>query len=124
MGVKKSAPGKFDVSALYAALDSERMSRDLTWKDVAEQAGISASTLSRLAQGRRPDVDSLAALTGWLKVSADEFMGSRMRAFGAAAPLTQISTILRNDPNLNQEGAAALDELIKATYKRLRAQNK
>ncbi len=123
MAKKKSAPGKFDVVALHKALDTERDLRELTWKDVAKETGVSASTFSRLAQGRRPDVDSLAALTAWLKVSADHFMGSKL-AFGSAAPLTQISRILRDDPNLTEEGAVALDELIKATYKRLRLQQK
>ena len=54
---------RFDVAALHAALDSERRSRRLTWKDVAAQSGVSASTLTRLSQGRQPDVNSLAALT-------------------------------------------------------------
>ena len=47
-------------------------------------------------------------------------MGSPTRAFGAASPLTQISTIIREDPNLNSDAAAALEELVKATYARLR----
>ena len=111
---------QFDVCGLHAALDSERISRNLAWKDVAGQSGVSASTLTRLSQGRRPDVDSLAALTNWLGMPADRFMGSTTRAFGAASPLTQISTIIREDPNLNSDAAAALEELVKATYARLR----
>lgn len=120
MKSKKVEPSLFDVAALHAALDAERVARDLTWKDVADQSGISASTLTRLSQGRRPDVDSLTALTSWLGMPADRFMARKSRAFGAASSLTQISAILREDPNLNIEGAAALEELIKATYKRLR----
>jgi hypothetical protein len=68
-------------------------------------------------------VDSLAALTSWLGISADRFMGIRTRAaFGAASPLAQISTIIREDPNLKPEAATALNELVKATYARLRSQ--
>jgi transcriptional regulator with XRE-family HTH domain len=121
---KKSSPGQFDVSALYSALDSERFARNLNWKEVSEESGVSASTLTRLSQGRRPDVDSLTALTKWLGMPADRFMGGRTRAFGAASPLTQISAIIREDPNLNSDAAAALDELIKATYARLRTSKK
>jgi transcriptional regulator with XRE-family HTH domain len=117
---KKNAVSQFDVSALHSALDSERVSRRLTWKDVSAASGVSASTLTRLSQGKRPDVDSLAALTAWLKIPADRFMGQRVAAFGAASPLTQISSILRDDPDLNEEAASALDEMIKATYARLR----
>ena len=112
---------RFDVAALHAALDSERRSRRLTWKDVAAESSVSASTLTRLSQGRQPDVNSLAALTAWLGMSADHFMRTEgVGQFGAASPLAQISSIIHRDPHLNPEGTAALDELIKATYTRLR----
>ena len=113
--------GRFDVSALHAAMDSERRSRRLTWKGVAAESGVSASTLTRLSQGRQPDVNSLAALTAWLGMSADHFMRTdRVDQFGAASPLAQISTIIHRDPHLNRESATALEEMIKATYARLR----
>jgi transcriptional regulator with XRE-family HTH domain len=119
---KKSETILFDVSALHGALDAERIARGMTWKDVSAQSGVSASTLTRLSQGRRPDVDSLSNLVGWLGISADRFMSSRPRAaFGSASPLAQISTIIRDDPNLNPDAAIALEELIKSTYKRLRS---
>jgi transcriptional regulator with XRE-family HTH domain len=122
---KKTDGGQFDVSALHGALDSERVARNLTWKDVSAEAGVSASTLTRLSQGKRPDVDSLSTLTAWLGISSDRFMGLKPKhAFGAASPLAQISTIIREDPNLNPEAATALDELVKATYARLRSQKK
>jgi transcriptional regulator with XRE-family HTH domain len=120
---KKENP-QFDVSGLVAALDAERLARRLTWKDVSVASGVSASTLTRLSQGKRPDVDSLAALTAWLRISADRFMGQRANVFGSGSPLTQISSILRDDPDLNAEAAAALDEMIKATYARLRIPKK
>jgi len=113
--------GRFDVSALHAAMDGQRRSRRLTWKDVATESGVSASTLTRLSQGRQPDVNSLAALTVWLGMSADHFMRSESVAkFGAPSSLARISSIIRRDPHLNPEGIAALEEMIKATYARLR----
>ena len=122
MKSEKDRSGGFDVGALHAALDSERRARRLAWKDVAMQSGVSASTLTRLSQGRQPDVNSLAALTDWLGMSADHFMGvRRVEAFGAASPLAQISTIIHQDPNLNHDASAALEELIRATYERLRS---
>ena len=112
---------RFDVAALHAAMDSQRRSRRLTWKDVATESGVSASTLTRLSQGRQPDVNSLASLTAWLGMSADHFMRSDPVArFGAPSPLAQISSIIHRDPHLSPEGIAALDEMIKATYTRLR----
>jgi transcriptional regulator with XRE-family HTH domain len=119
---KKNGSGHFDVSALFSALDSERMAQNLNWKEVSAKSGVSASTLTRLSQGRRPDVDSLAALTAWLGIPADRFMAPRPRLCGAISPLTQISIIIRDDPNLNPDAATALEELVKATYARLRVQ--
>ncbi len=112
---------RFDVDALHAAMDSERLSRRLTWKEVAAESGVSASTLTRLSQGRQPDVNSLAALTAWLGLSADRFMRSgKVNQFGSASPLAQVSSIIRRDPHLSPEGSTAIDELIKAAYSRLR----
>ena len=112
---------RFDVDALHAAMDSQRRSRRLTWKEVAAESGVSASTLTRLSQGRQPDVNSLAALTAWLGMSADQFMrAGQVAQFGGASPLAQISSIIHRDPHLNPEGSAALEELIRATYARLR----
>lgn len=121
MKSKKEEPPQFDVEALHAALEGERIARGLNWKDVSAQSGVSASTLSRLAHGKRPDVDSLTALTHWMGLSADRFMGIPAQGFGGPSPLAQISTILRDDPNLKKEAATALDQLIKSTYARLRS---
>ena len=41
--------------------------------------------------------------------------------FGAASPLAQISSIIHRDPHLNPEGGSCLEELIRATYARLRS---
>lgn len=121
MKSQESRTDRFDVAALHAAMESERRTRRLTWKDVAAQSGVSASTLTRLSQGRQPDVNSLAALTAWLGISADHFMRAEsVDQFGSASPLAQISSIIHRDPNLNPEGAVALEELIRATYARLR----
>lgn len=112
---------RFDVMALHAAMESQRRSRRLTWKDVAAESGVSASTLTRISQGRQPDVNSLASLTAWLGIPADNFMRiDSVAKFGAASPLAQISSIIHRDPHLDPAGVAALDEMIKATYARLR----
>lgn len=55
-----------DVEALYTALDRQRRARHSYWRDVAAEAGISASTFVRLGQGKRPDADGLVRLLAWL----------------------------------------------------------
>lgn len=111
--------GSFDAAAFFAALDAERQARGLIWKQVATEAGISQSTLTRLAQGRRPDVDSLAALVDWSGLKADDFM-VRVHASREATPLAMISTYLKGDRNLTPEAATALEKVVKATYEALR----
>lgn len=111
--------GWFDADAFYDALDAARLARKLNWKQVAAESGVSASTLTRMAQGRRPDVDGLAALAAWSGLSADGFVRTERGAVNPE-PLAQITTYLRSDRNLTPEAATALDELIKATYERLR----
>ena len=110
---------RFDADGFYSALDAERLSRQYTWRTVAEEAGVSASTLTRMAQGRRPDVDSLAALVAWSGISADDFVQSDADRTEPGA-LAKISTYLRSDPHLTPEAADALDEIVKATYGRMR----
>ena len=113
--------GWFDGDALYGALDAERRARNLTWKQVAAESGVSASTLTRMAQGRRPDLDSLAALSAWSGLRTDDFIRSEGEK-PDAEPLAMISTYLRSDRNLTPRAATALDEVIKAAYEHLRSQ--
>ncbi len=111
----------FDAEGFFAALDSARQGRTLSWKQVANEAHVSASTLTRMGQGRRPDVDSLAALARWSGLDPADFIrGGKPAAQRRPEPLAMISTYLRGDPNLSEEAAAALEEVIKATYERLR----
>ena len=119
LGTEAGRKGRFDADGFYGALDAERRSRQHTWKQVAEEARVSASTLTRMAQGRRPDVDSLAALVTWSGLKADDFVrDDQVRP--EPGTLAMISTYLKSDPLLTSEAADALDELIKATYERMR----
>ena len=112
--------GSFDADAFYSALDAERQARQLSWRKVAGESGVSASTLTRIAQGRRPDVDSLAALSAWSGLTVDLFVRGGNSAKTEAEPLAMISSYLRSDPQLNEEAAAALDDLVKVAYSRMR----
>lgn len=113
--------GHFDAMAFYHALDATRQSRGHSWRQVAGEAGIPASTLTRMAQGKRPDVDSLAALSAWSGLKTDDFVRTEEQR-PVPEPLAMISTYLKSDPNLTPEAADALDEVIKVTYNRLRKQ--
>lgn len=104
--------GAFDVLGFHAALDSQRIAKGLSWKDVAERAGVSPSTLTRMSQGKRPDVDGLALLLAWSGLDAGQFVPRP----NAVEPLAQITANLRADRNLTPENAKALEAIIKVAY--------
>jgi transcriptional regulator with XRE-family HTH domain len=114
-----SKVGSFDASAFYDALDGQRQGRRLNWKQVAAESGVSASTLTRMAQGKRPDVDGLAALASWSGLTVDDFVRSDDER-PEPVSLAKITTYLRSDRNLSPEAATALDQMIKSAYERLR----
>lgn len=109
---------EFDARRFYQALDATRAAGDLNWKQVAERSGVSASTLTRIAQGKRPDVDSMAALVGWSGLSADEFVNRPRRV--QAEPLAQITTLLSADASLTTDARDAMIGMLTAAYERLR----
>ncbi len=110
--------GVFDGEGFYQAVDAERLSRDLNWKQVAGQSGVSASTLTRIAQGKKPDVDSLSALISWSGLDSGAFIRSAKPV--DAGNFSKSLALLRSDPHLTSESAAMLEDMLKAAYDRLR----
>jgi transcriptional regulator with XRE-family HTH domain len=109
----------FDADAFYETIDGERRSRGLNWKELAAEARVSQSTLTRLGQGRRPDVDSFARLVAWGGFAADQFVVlPKMQQAGGF--LTNLPTYLRSDPNLDDKGVQALETIIRAAYDQFR----
>ena len=112
----------FLAEAFFVALDAHRHAKKLTWKKVAEKAQVSASTLTRIAQGKRPDVDTLAALCLWSGLDADEFFASRGDQVEKPEPLAQMMVQLRADRNLSPEGKKAIEVMLKTTYEQFRVE--
>jgi transcriptional regulator with XRE-family HTH domain len=112
----------FDVEAFFAALDGQRQAKKLTWKQVAAETEVSASTLTRMAQGKKPDVDGLAALLKWSGLKAEDFVISTAKKSRAKPePLAMICSQLRADPHLKKGDAEALEAIIRVAYEKLRS---
>jgi len=109
----------FDSQGFYRALEAAVRARDLTWKQVAGETGVSASTLTRMSQGRQPDAASLAALSAWAGLNPSDFVQAAYKA-PRTESIAQISTLLRSDPNLDVGSAEALEAIVRAAYERLR----
>ena len=107
---------RLDVQALHDALDQQRRTKKLSWRQVAGEAGVSPSTLSRMTQGKRPDVDSFAALVNWLGAPAGAFLrGPAGEAIASRGEmLAVLSTHLREDKNISPKTVDALKDLLGA----------
>jgi transcriptional regulator with XRE-family HTH domain len=108
----------FDTEAFYAALNAARLSRQMTWKDVAAVTGVAASTLSRMGQGAKPDVNGLAALLKWSNLKAEMFIPGAGEK--EAPSIARITALLRADPELTRQNAKLMGEIVLSTYNKLR----
>jgi transcriptional regulator with XRE-family HTH domain len=108
-----------DVEALYAAIDSKRKAKGTSWREIARELEVSPSTFSRMAQGRRPDVDTFATLLRWLGMPAESFMRGAPPSVSAEEPVAMVSSYLRSARNVKPEDAEALEDIFRAAYNRL-----
>jgi transcriptional regulator with XRE-family HTH domain len=69
---------ELDVATLSAAITTVSRHRKISLRDVAAETGLSPSTLTRLAQGQKPDADALLTLLVWLNADADRFTRDRV----------------------------------------------
>ena len=46
----------------------------MTWKEVAQVIGVSASTLTRTRAGGRMEVDGMLAMVAWLGLPVEKFV--------------------------------------------------
>jgi transcriptional regulator with XRE-family HTH domain len=108
-----------DVEALYAALDSKRRAARTSWRDIARELDITPSTFSRMAHGKRPDVDTFATLLRWLEMPAEPFMRPEKPGDEEPDPFAMVSSYLRSARNISAEDAEALEDIFEAAYRRL-----
>jgi transcriptional regulator with XRE-family HTH domain len=116
---KGTMPQKLiDVDAVIAALDSERLAKNLSWRQVAKAAGVSPSTLTRMQQGKSPDVNTFTALSQWLNIPAEKFHVEKSPlAQVSDDPMAVVSTLFRGRKKMNPKALAALQELVNAAFK-------
>lgn len=108
-----------DVAALYAALDQKREAKHMSWRDLAGELQVSASTFSRMLQGGRPDIDTFAALLRWLGMTAEDFTRPSNEHAQPAEPLAMISSHLRARKDVREEDVEAFEDIMMAAYRRL-----
>jgi transcriptional regulator with XRE-family HTH domain len=87
-------------------------------RDVAREIGISPATLSRVENGKLPDLDTFSKVCKWLMIDPGEVLGYKSEVSGSSMPQDNlISAHLRADKNQSPEAAQALAEMILAAQR-------
>ncbi len=108
----------FDDAAFLQALEARRKAEQLSWRQLGRQLDLSPSTFSRLARGRRPDVETFLRLLRWLNMPVETFMRS---PDGVPSQVTHdtlsvVATALHTDPSIPTGAAGALENLFRVAY--------
>jgi transcriptional regulator with XRE-family HTH domain len=115
-----------NTALLHSALDAARQERQLSWRALAGEIGVSPSLLSRLGNGLKPDTDGFATIVGWLKLPAEQFFehDGQKDIEDVRQPdlMAQLAPLLRARKDLSETDIEYLEQVIGATVKRARAQ--
>jgi transcriptional regulator with XRE-family HTH domain len=119
--------GRLDAARLYTALDAEREAQGLSWRQLAAEAGVSASLVSRMGNGHRPDLDGFIALVQWLGMPAETFMvwpeGERDKRSRPSLE-AQLAPLLRAEEELSESDQRHVLDVVGITLRHMRARNK
>jgi transcriptional regulator with XRE-family HTH domain len=113
------APATVDVGGLYAALDAARISKELSWRQLAKEIGVSPSTMTRMGNSQKPEINAFAAMVRWLNMPAETFMIDEDAAPRKEPPLlAQLAPLLRARTDLDADDVRYLEEVIGAAVRR------
>lgn len=110
-------PARLDVATLVAALNAQREARSISWRKLANEAGVNPSSLTRMQQGKLPDVNTFAALTHWLSLPAEQFILTSGDDPAPPHPMAVASTLLRGKREMTPEAVRALENLVQAAFR-------
>ena len=115
-----------NTAELGSAIRRRRKQRGLSLRDVADETGVSASTLSRIENGTgKPDADNIARLAAWLDMPIERVLHHGARATNDPKPVVYyphestpeiVEAHLRADRRLTPQTAKALSELFRVAY--------
>ncbi|MEU6641289.1 helix-turn-helix domain-containing protein [Saccharomonospora sp. NPDC046836] len=119
--------GRMDAQRLYDALDAQRKARGMSWRQLADESGVSPSLLSRMGNRQRPDLDGFIALVQWLGTPAEDFMiwpDEQPRTRRVPALETQVALLLRAREDLSEADKEYLLDIIGATMRRIKVDHR
>ncbi len=108
-------PSTLNTELLAAMLKNKRGDKGL--RTVAEEiGGVSAATLSRIEQGKIPDVETFIKICTWLGVTTDNFIVGSKKTKPISAK-DQVVAHLRADRELRKETVNMLIQMIDMAYR-------
>ena len=122
-----------NTSELGHAVKRRREELGLSLRDVADETGVSASTLSRIENGTgKPDADNIARLASWLDMPIERVMHHGHRGvdpnpvvyYPHESTPEIVESHLSADKHLTPETAKALSELFRVAYAQFSATGK
>lgn len=91
---------------------------DMGLRDAANQIGnTSAPTLSRIENGKTPDLETFLRLCDWIGVPFDTFLKRSDEVLPDASTPEIIEAHLRADRELDPKLAHAIAQVVKSAYK-------
>ena len=116
------AKTKIDARSLLGSLDQARQSKEMSWRQLAADAGVTPSLLSRLRNGYKPDADGFMTLVHWLGMPAERFLVDADVGQAKEPELTsELVPLLRASKDLDEADIEMLQEVVQATLRRAAA---
>jgi len=91
-------------------LETKKRRGDMGIRETAKEIGISTATLSRIENGKLPDLGTFSKLCRWLGVDGGRILGCSNKE--ESSDNTPISAHFKADKNLNPKTATALANMI------------
>ncbi|MEQ8477102.1 helix-turn-helix transcriptional regulator [Fulvivirga sp.] len=109
---------KINSDKLSSMIKSKRGKQGL--RATAKEINISAPTLSRIEQGKLPDIDTYVKICEWLNVSTDYFTESTVNQEDTQ---TNVIASLRADKTLSAETVESLVNFINLAFNQVKNKN-
>ena len=104
------------LSSLGTLLRDRRGNRGL--REVAYEIAVSPATLSRVENGKLPDLDTFAKICKWLRIDASEILGCNISTTANSQLEPKVVYAhLRAEPNQTPQVAQALADMIMAAQR-------
>lgn len=102
---------KLSLTSLGTILKDKRGNRGI--REIATEIGISSATLSRVENGKIPDLITFAKICTWLKIDPSEMLGCKETVSNhATSEIKTVAAHLRANKDLDKETLSSLTEMI------------